>query len=87
LGWDETEIKTYFVEQYGDRVLATPPATGLNWLVYVLPPVVFIFGAGVLFHTFRNWRRQPIQSVSQQVVEDEKDPYLELLEEELRKRS
>ncbi len=38
LGWTEAQIKQYFVEQYGDRVLATPPATGLNWLVYLLPP-------------------------------------------------
>src|SRR3972149_667152 len=32
-GWSEAQIKDYFVEQYGARVLATPPASGLNWLV------------------------------------------------------
>ena len=27
-GWSEAQIKQYFVDQYGDRVLATPPARG-----------------------------------------------------------
>ena len=27
-GWSEDQIKQYFVNQYGDRVLATPPARG-----------------------------------------------------------
>lgn len=32
-GWTEDEIKEYFSNQYGDRVLSEPPARGLNWLV------------------------------------------------------
>jgi len=49
LGWDEQQIKDYFALQYGDRVLAEPPRRGLNWLVYVLPPVTFLAGAVVLY--------------------------------------
>ena len=26
IGWNEQQIKNYFVDQYGDRVLATPPS-------------------------------------------------------------
>src|SRR5512146_1912611 len=44
-GWSEDQIKQYFVEQYGVRVLSEPPRTGLNWLVYVLPPLAIIAGA------------------------------------------
>ena len=29
------QIKQYFVQQYGVRVLAEPPQTGLNWLIYM----------------------------------------------------
>src|SRR5689334_10817027 len=36
-GWTDEQIKTYFAEQYGDRVLAQPPARGLNLLLYLLP--------------------------------------------------
>ncbi len=32
-GWAEDEIKTYFVDQYGDRVLAEPPRRGFNLLM------------------------------------------------------
>src|SRR5512140_1635473 len=47
-GWTEDRIKQYFVQQYGVRVLAEPPAAGLNWLVYVLPPLAIVAGAVVL---------------------------------------
>ena len=34
-GKSETEIKTYFVQQYGDRVLGTPPGTALTgWFIF-----------------------------------------------------
>jgi cytochrome c-type biogenesis protein CcmH len=42
-GWSKKQIEDYFVEQYGDRVLAVPPKTGLNWLIYALTLGV-IFG-------------------------------------------
>lgn len=83
-GWTEEQIKAYFVEQYGDRVLATPPAEGLNWLVYILPPAAFVLGAGILLATFRNWRTAPADPQAGMV--DSEDPYVEMLEEELRAR-
>ena len=58
-GWTESEIKGYFVEQYGARVLATPPAEGLNWLVYILPPLALIGGAIVLFRAVKTWQSNP----------------------------
>lgn len=87
-GWTEKQIKDFFVERFGDRVLATPPARGLNWLVYVIPPVGFLAGALLLFQAFRTWRSpvtQPLQNEEIQHVTNS-DPYLERLEEELRKR-
>ena len=44
----EDAIQQYFVEQYGARVLAEPPRTGLNWLVYVLPPLIILAGVILL---------------------------------------
>lgn len=87
LGWTEQEIKDYFVAQYGDRVLATPPARGLNWLVYVLPPLVIVAGAVLLGMTLRRWQR-PVEGPPPVDVPDmDADPYARRLEEELRKRS
>ncbi|OGO16797.1 MAG: hypothetical protein A2Z14_07000 [Chloroflexi bacterium RBG_16_48_8] len=88
LGWNEDQIKQYFVAQYGDRVLATPTAKGFNWLVYVLPPAAFIFGAVILFSVFRSWRGLSEQEEMLLEVPDEmiNDPYVARLEEELRRR-
>ena len=88
-GENEQEIKDFFVEQYGARVLATPPATGLNWLVYVLPPAVFIVGAFVLVRTFRTWRKTTPIVVPEEVTGPDaasQDPYVQRIEAELRRR-
>lgn len=83
-GWSEKQIKDYFVQQYGDRVLATPPARGLNWLVYVIPPLAFLVGVFVLYQAFRAWRRTPaVQPVEEQPVASG-DEYIDRLEAELR---
>lgn len=86
-GWSEQEIKQMFVEQYGDRVLATPPARGFNWLVYVLPPLALLVGAGVLVSVIRAWRRPPEPpGDSAQSESFAEDPYVAELEQQLRAR-
>jgi cytochrome c-type biogenesis protein CcmH len=87
MGWNEAQIRQYFVDQYGDRVLAAPPARGLNWLVYVLPPVAILAGAFVLLRTLRTWKK-PLPELHAEVVEtaQEEDEYIARLESELRRR-
>jgi cytochrome c-type biogenesis protein CcmH len=85
IGWDEAQIKQYFVDQYGARVLATPPAEGLNWLVYILPPLAFLAGAIVLWRTVRNWRSEESPPVIVKGTSSD-DPYVARIEEELRRR-
>ncbi len=93
-GWSEPQIKDYFVAQYGDRVLAEPPAKGLNWLVYILPPVVILGGAFLLYNVLRSMRRAaqvggsaiPGRNNGAGVAGGEDDVYRRRLEEELRKR-
>jgi cytochrome c-type biogenesis protein CcmH len=46
-GRSEQEILDYFVQQYGERVLAEPSTRGLNVLVWVLPPLAVLAGAAV----------------------------------------
>ena len=88
-GKTEDEIKEYFALQYGARVLAEPPAEGLNWLVYIIPPVAFLAGVFILYRGFRTWRRLGAEIEAEEAAESEvtpDDPYLARLEEELRKR-
>lgn len=87
-GWTEDQIKQYFVDQYGDRVLAEPPREGLNWLVYILPPITIVLGFLAVLRVLSSWRKPAIEqagkaAASQPVHEDE---YMNRLEEELRKR-
>jgi len=87
LGWSEQQIKDYFVAQYGDRVLAAPPARGLNWLVYLIPPVAIATGVYILVRAMRTWRH-PISAgvAKERSPEAGNDEYVDRLEEELRQR-
>jgi cytochrome c-type biogenesis protein CcmH len=83
------QIKQYFVDHYGARVLPEPPAKGFNWLIYIVPPVAFLLGVFLLFQAFRLWKRQrkDVQVASGPVATPELDDgYVNRLEEELRKR-
>ncbi len=86
-GWTEDQIKQYFVQQYGARVLAEPPATGLNWLVYVLPPLVIIAGAVLLLRAMRTWTKSPPAAPPEPEKAAPTDEYVARLEEELKNRN
>lgn len=81
------EIKEYFVANYGDRVLATPPTRGFNWLVYILPPLVFLGGIFLVYRVLSSMKKnkpvQPEQSPAEPVEKDQVDPYLAQIEAEL----
>ena len=94
-GRTENEIKQYFVQQYGARVLAEPPAAGFNWLVYVLPPVIILMGAIFLLSAMKAWAKPHAISVATSssankkesvTKEVSKDEYITRLEDELKKR-
>ena len=87
-GWTEDQIKQYFVQQYGVRVLAEPPQTGFNWLIYILPPAIILTGAFVLFRALSLWTKSPPVSTARgSVSEAPKDEYVARLEEELKRRN
>ena len=86
-GWTEDRIKQYFVDQYGVRVLAEPPRTGLNWLMYVLPPLLILAGAFILFRAMQTWIKPPAASPNPTPnTEAPRDHYIASLEEELKRR-
>jgi cytochrome c-type biogenesis protein CcmH len=87
IGWSKDQIKEYFRQQYGDRVLAAPPTEGLNMLVYILPPVCFLVGVYLVYRVLRN--RKPAAAagtLAAPPVSAADDPYMKRLEEELKKR-
>ncbi|HYU17459.1 MAG TPA: cytochrome c-type biogenesis protein [Chloroflexota bacterium] len=56
-GDSEDQIIAYFVERYGDGVLAEPPRRGLSLAVWAGPLVVLLAGAGLLAVLVRAWLR------------------------------
>ena len=86
-GWNEQQIKDYFVERFGARVLATPPASGLNWLVYVIPPIAFLAGIFVLYRAFQSWKKPDFEALPDAASKPgSDDPYIQQIEEELKKQ-
>jgi len=85
-GWNTDQIKDYFVTQYGDRVLAEPPRHGINWLVYILPPVIILVAAGFLFVAIRKMRQPGTKINATSVHSKEDDSLYAEIEAELKQR-
>ncbi len=83
-GKSDAEIKQYFVQHYGARVLAEPP----NRLVtYLVPAAIILLGAFMLFRGFQMWmKKQPAAAEASPDAKSVQDPYVAKLEEELQKR-
>ena len=86
-GKSETEIKQYFVDHYGARVLAEPP----NRLVsYLVPGVIILLGALLLVRGFQMWMKPSAAAANPAAPDGEpeqsSDPYVARLEEELKKQ-
>ena len=84
-GKSEEEIKQYFVEHYGVRVLAEPPN---RLLTYFVPGVAILLGAFLLFRGFQIWMKPSITKNSTVAPKAKpiQDPYIARLEEELKKQ-
>lgn len=56
-GWSEEQVMDYFVQRYGERVLAEPEREGFSSLLWVLPYVAVAMGLIVVYLALRSWRR------------------------------
>ncbi|MBI5082127.1 MAG: cytochrome c-type biogenesis protein CcmH [Chloroflexi bacterium] len=86
IGWSEDQIKDYFVQQYGERVLAKPRTTGLSLYVWVIPPAAILIGALFFIFYMRNARMKVAAAPMAASPENEEDDYAKKLEKELAKR-
>jgi cytochrome c-type biogenesis protein CcmH/NrfF len=56
-GLDKRQIEQALVAQYGQAVLAKPPAHGFDLTVYVIPAAIVLLGALTLVVVLPRWRR------------------------------
>jgi cytochrome c-type biogenesis protein CcmH len=54
-GYDAQEIKTAFVDTYGEVALTAPVKQGFNWLGYLAPGIVLATGGMILTVMLRRW--------------------------------
>ena len=50
-------MRAYFVARYGEWILLKPEATGVNYAIYIVPPLLLLAGAGVIVVLLRRWTR------------------------------
>ena len=49
------EVRAYFVDKYGEWILLSPRASGLNLVVYLVPLAAVLLGGLVVWRTVRRW--------------------------------
>ena len=68
------EIIQYFIDRYGEWVLLEPKKEGINWAVWVLPPIFMLIGLYALYSYTRsrpNKLAKSTDATSENTVEDE----------------
>lgn len=58
-GYDEQQIKDFFIERYGEWLLLAPPVEPRNLLIYVGPGLMLGGGLAWAIYTVFLWRREP----------------------------
>jgi len=58
-GESDADIRQAYVDRYGESILLNPEGGGLGVVVWGLPVVALILGAGGLAVALRRWRREP----------------------------
>ena len=81
-GQARAEILQFFVDSYGEGVLAAPPKSGFNLLVWVLPIVGVAGAATVLFFVIKAMGRGKTGPETP-TPDRELEPYLMRVDEEL----
>ncbi len=89
-GENESEIKDFFVARYGLSVLASPPASGFNLLIWIVPPVGLAGALGALYFILREMRRRgSVPAIARgdaamDATDEALAPYLEAVDREMR---
>jgi len=86
-GKSKEEILAYFVNSYGESILASPPPKGINWLLWLLPGVAIVFGGlGIILFLYKSQSNKNDDKHTSENTRPEVDnDYIKRIEEELKK--
>ena len=82
MGYSEDQVWNYFEGSYGEFVRLEPKREGLNWLVWLVPPIAILLGAMlvIVFHRSQSGNKTPADPTS----EEQLSRLLERVREETR---
>jgi len=86
-GQSRQEILDYFVDSYGSDILAAPTKSGFNLVAWSVPGLGILAGGVTLALVLRRMRAHPteaVPAVAEPQASDELDPYLVIVDEEIR---
>lgn len=86
-GESQDEIFQFFVDRYGAGILAEPPKSGFNLLIWIIPPMVLLLGSGVLTMIVLAMRRGHHGQVEEELptASADMEPYLSAVDQEIRR--
>ena len=81
-GWDDEQVREFFVERYGPSVLLEPPTRGISLAVWLAPPIGVAAAIGVFVIAIRHMRRRPTlaDGDDDEMSDDDLQPYYERIE-------
>ena len=84
-GESSDDIYQFFVDRYGLGILAEPPKSGFNLLIWVIPPIGLLLGSIVLTLTVRAMRRENHGQTKEDDLPPLADlePYLSAVDQEI----
>jgi cytochrome c-type biogenesis protein CcmH len=85
-GQSEEETLQFFVDQYGEEVLAAPPKRGFNLTAWLLPFAVILAGGVTIYIALKKWVRKGKESQAMAAVEtgEGDEEYQRRLDKELK---
>lgn len=88
-GKTREQIIQFYVERYGERILAAPPPTGINWALWLGPFAVLGIGIFILYRLILAFRRQgaAVPATTPAASPEERRYWKERIQAELEGRS
>lgn len=58
-GHTNEQIRAYFIQRYGEAVLAAPDSSGFNLVAWIMPFIIFAGGVLIVANAMRRMKKQP----------------------------